>query len=283
MMAKTKMSTLYGSDILLPNDLFITPRNCIQMRLKQTTIFNEREIFGLVSFIVLVSFVMILFSSTPAFAQQNEENKNDSEFTIVTGEELKKNPMAIKILENIEIAKKRLAEMQDVEKQKTEQQKLIDEQRRIAKEQLENDLARMNKNIEGFTPRNAFAKFVTGFNATHHAIYWDQFNYMSEKIKIATHAKAAILEKGGSYKEAQAEYIKYASMSRETMIKYISELNIKYGFSDESLQSYFDKNGKLPRYEEDGGAACYACEKYEKIREEIIAERLVQNNSTKTV
>lgn len=253
------------------------------MNLKQTKIFNEREVCGLVGFIVLASLVMILFSSTPAFAQQNEENKNDSEFTIVTGEELKKNPMAIKILENIEIAKKRLAEMQDVQKQKTEQQKLIDEQRRIAKERLENDLARMNKNTEGFTPKNTFAKFVAGFNATHHAIYWDQFNYMSEKIKIATHAKSAILEKGGSYKDAQAEYIKYASTSRETMIKYVSDLNIKYGFTDENLQSYFDKNGKLPRYEDDEGATCYACEKYEKIKEEILAEQLVQNNSTKTV
>ena len=252
------------------------------MDLKQVKIFNEREIYGLVGFIVLASLAMILFSSNPAFAQQNEENKNNSEFTIVTGEELKKNPMAIKILENIEIAKKRMAEMQNIQKQKTEQQKLIEEQRRIAKEQLEKDLARMNRDIEGFTPRNAFAKFVAGFNSTHHEIYWDQFNYMSEKIKIATHAKNTILEKGGSYKEAQAEYIKYASMSRETMIKYVSELNIKYGFTDEGLQMYFDKDGKLPRYEDDEVSTCYACEKYEKIKEEILAEQLSQDKSTKT-
>jgi len=229
-------------------------------------------VFSLKVIIPIVSLVMISFYYIPAFAQQNEETKNDSEFTIVTGEELKKNPMAIKILENIEIAKKRFAEMQDVQKKKTENEKFIEEQRKIAKAQLEKDLERMNKEYEDFTPRNAFSKFVSSVNETHHAIYWDQFDYMNEKIKIATLAKKAILENGGSYEEASAEFIKYASMSRASMIQFVSEINIKHGFTDENLQSYFDKDGKLPRYENDEGVVCYACEKYEKIKEKILAD-----------
>ncbi|MGI0040903.1 MAG: hypothetical protein ACRD94_02945 [Nitrosopumilaceae archaeon] len=231
-------------------------------------------------FILLASFMPILFFSLPAFAQ-NEQTKDDYQFTTVIGEELKKNPTAIKILENIEIAKKRFAEMQNAEKQKTDQEKFIEEQRRIAKEILEKDLARMNKDYEDFTPRNAFSKFVTGINATHNAIFWDQFNYMDEKIKIAKQAKKAVLDGGGTYTQAQAEYVKYASMSRGNMIKYVAELNIKYGFTDEMLQSYFDKDGKLPRYDNDEFAPCYACEKYEQIREEMLAEQQLakQNNS----
>ena len=235
-------------------------------------IFNNNSLFNLKVIIPIVSLVMVSFYVIPAFAQQSEETRTDSEFTIVTGEELKKNPIAIKILENIEIAKKRFAEMQDAQKKKTENERFIEEQRNIAKAQLEKDLARMNKEYEDFAPRNAFSKFVSNVNATHHAIFWDQFDYMDERIKIATQAKKAILENGGSYAEARAEFVKYASMSRESMIQFVSELNIKYGFTDETLQSYFDKDGKLPRYENDDVAVCYACEKYEKIKEKVLAE-----------
>ncbi|MGI0083192.1 MAG: hypothetical protein ACREAG_07820 [Nitrosopumilaceae archaeon] len=243
------------------------------MNLKEVTkILGKPCIFGPMVFVLLASLALISFSSIPAFAQQNEEAKTDYEFTIVTGKELKKNPMAIKIIQNIEIAKKRLAEMQDAQKQKTEQQKFIEEQRMIAKAQLEKDLERLNKQNEDFTPRNAFARFTLGLNSTHHAIFWDQFNYMSEKIKIANLAKETILQNGGSYDEAHAEFVKYASMSRVDMIKYVADLNIKYGFTDEFLQSYFDKYGKLPRYENDEIATCYACEKYEKIKEQVLAE-----------
>jgi len=219
-----------------------------------------------------VSFALVLFSPTPALAQEAKVTEPNSDFTVVAGEELKKNPTAIQILQNIEIAKKRLAEMQNAEKQKTEQEKFIDEQRRIAKELLDKDLARMNKDYEDFTPKNAFARFVSGFNSTHHAIYWDQFEYMNQKVKIATQAKESVLAKGGSYLQAQEEFIRYASMPRVEMIQLVSDLNIKYGFTDEALQEYFDENGKLPRYENDDITVCYACDKYEQIKGKMLAE-----------
>jgi len=85
--------------------------------MNQYMILSRREIFGFGGFIA--SLILISFS-IEAFAQSDKETRTDLEFTVVTGEELKKNPMAIKILENIEIAKKRFAEMQDLQKQKTE-------------------------------------------------------------------------------------------------------------------------------------------------------------------
>jgi len=241
-------------------------------------ILSRREIFGFGGFIA--SLILISFS-IEAFAQSDKETRTDLEFTVVTGEELKKNPMAIKILENIEIAKKRFAEMQDLQKQKTEREKFIDGQRNIAKMQLERDLAKMNKDYEDYTPRNAFAKFTSTVKDTHHAIFWDQFDYMNEKIRIATHAKNLILQNGGSDEAARDAFMKFASMQRTEMIKYVSELNIKHGFTDEYLQSYFDGNGKLPRFEVDEDAPCYACEKYQAIKDDIIAEheRVKQNSS----
>ncbi|HSD04275.1 MAG TPA: hypothetical protein VLB45_00790 [Nitrosopumilaceae archaeon] len=218
-----------------------------------------------------------------AWAEESTDDKKSYEPTTVVGDEIKNNPMAQKILKNIEIAKQRMEQMQQKQKQLTEQQKLVEEQRKIAKDRLEKDLARMNKDYEDFTPKNSYFKFLSNnVNSTYHGIFLDQFNYMNERITIASLAKKAVLDNGGTYAEAREEFNKYASMSRVDMIKYVQEINIKHGFTDEQLQSYFDKNGKLPRYEDDEVTSCYGCEKYEKIKEEILEERLSQTNSTKT-
>jgi hypothetical protein len=213
-------------------------------------------------------------SEFSAWAEESSDSKKSYNFTTIAGDEIKNNPLAQKILKNIEIAKQRMEQMQQKQKQLTEQQKIIEEQRKIAKESLEKDLARMNKDYEDFTPKNSYARFLSNsIDATHHDIFWDQFNSMNEKVKIASLAKKAVLDNGGTMAEAREEFNKYAAMSRVDMIKYVMELNIKYGFTEKELQSYFDENGKLPRYENDGDASCYGCDKYEKIKEQILAEK----------
>lgn len=198
---------------------------------------------------------------------------NTQEFTTIKGKNLENNPLADMILKNIEIANKRLQEAQEAERERAEHQKFIDEQRRIAQAELERDLAAMNKKYEDFTPRNAFASFVSGFNSTHHGIYWDQFDYLDAKAQLANKAKNQVLSNGGSYADAMKQYVKHASITRAEMIKTVSELNIKHGFTDVELQSNFDKNGKLPRYENDDYTPkCFGYEKYEKIKQQILEE-----------
>ncbi|HWP78538.1 MAG TPA: hypothetical protein VNL34_02670 [Candidatus Nitrosotenuis sp.] len=228
----------------------------------------------------VVSFVfLIAVAFSPQVFAQTVELKTNSGFTVVTGDDIKKNPAAMKILERIEQSKKILEELQNGQKQKTEHEKFIDEQRRIAKETLEKELASFNKKYEDYTPRNAFARFVAGVNSTHSAFFWDQFDYMNEKIKLANQAKEAILQSGGTYQEARAAYIKYATMPRVEMIKLIMELNIKHQFTDAEMQAYFDANGKLPRYEDDDVFVCYGCEKYEKIKAEMLAKEELDKQS----
>ncbi|MEM2785801.1 MAG: hypothetical protein QW652_03965, partial [Candidatus Nitrosotenuis sp.] len=125
--------------------------------------FGER--LGMPSTISLIVVTAVSLGFTQAFAQTAQQNI-DTEFTIAGSEEIKKNPTAMKILERIEQSKKILAEMQNEQKQKSEHEKFIDEQRRIAKEILEKELASFNKKYEDYTPRNAFARFVAGVNAT---------------------------------------------------------------------------------------------------------------------
>ena len=234
---------------------------------------------GVISLVALAMISAVFFAFPSQAFAQTQESQTSTGFTVATGDEIKKNPAAMKILERIEESKRILAEMQNQQKTKSDHEKFVDEQRRVAKESLGRDLESFNKKYVDFTPHNAFAKFVSRVNATHAAFFWDQFNHLDNKIAIATQAKNAVLEGGGTYAEARAEYIKYAAMSRTEMIKLVSELNIKYQFTDTSMEAYFDSNGKLPRYDDDGIRVCYGCAKYEKIKEEMLAREAAVQNS----
>ena len=210
--------------------------------------------------LVVVAGLLILpatNSGQTAFADSNEEP------TILVSDTLKKNPLAMKIIAEMEAQKlryKQLSEEKLPEIPLTKKQIEIEENRKISVEILKEDLKSMEKKYLDFTPKNAFEKFVSKLNSTYHGIFWDQFDYLNAKVQLALAAKNQVLENGGSFYEAQQEYFKYASMPRLEMISYIQELNIKYGFADSNIQSNFDANGKLPRYEEDKDAPCYGCE-----------------------
>ena len=210
--------------------------------------------------LVIVAGLLILptiNSGQTAFADSNVEP------TFLVSEKLKNNPLAMKIIAEMEAQKlryKQLSEEKLPEIPLTKKQIEIEENRKLSEEMLQEDLKSMEKKYIDFTPKNAFEKFISKLNSTYHGIFWDQFDYLNAKVQLALAAKNQVLENGGSFYEAQQEYFKYASMPRLEMISYIQELNIKYGFADSNIQSNFDPNGKLPRYEEDKDAPCYGCE-----------------------
>jgi len=206
-------------------------------------------------FVMLLS-IMITFSisSSQSYAE------TDTKFTKSEGNNIENNPIAKNILKNIEIARKEFAAIKEKEKKEDEYQKLINEQRKVAQASLDEAVSRMNETYEEFTPRNAFARYVSGFNATHQEIYWDQFEYLNTKITLARDARDAVLENGGTYFDAMKEYSRYAKMTKVEMLNVIKDLNVKHNFTDRKTQSYFDVNGKLPRVENDLNAPCYNCE-----------------------
>lgn len=184
----------------------------------------------------------------------------------IKGDDLN-NPEALDILKKIENSRKQFETAKEIQQKRQEQQKLIDEQRTLAKESLLQELERINKKYEDFTPRNAFAKFVSNLNSTHQGIYWDQFDYLHAKVALAKEARDTVLEQGGSYPEAMQQYVKFAKMPKTEMINIIRELNLKHGFALDSIQSNFDVNGKLPRFDNDLDTPCYGCtDKITKIR-----------------
>lgn len=197
----------------------------------------------------------------PAYAETTDEPK------VLVSEQLSKNPLAMKIIQEMEAQKLRYKQMQqgDFKLLPTAEQLEVEEKRQIAKQILQEELKSMEKRYEDFTPTKAFSKFVSKLNSTHQGIFLDQFDYLKTKVDLANAAKNSVLENGGSYFEAQKEYFKYASMSRVEMISYIQELNIKYGFADRNIQLHFDGTGKLPRFEEDDDSPCYGCDNLQSL------------------
>jgi|APSaa5957512493_1039668.scaffolds.fasta_scaffold58445_1 hypothetical protein len=196
-------------------------------------------------FLIPLFALLIFYTNDFAFAQNDE---SQFETITITEDEIKTSSIAQKMLERIELSKKILAELKEGKiLEQTEEQKFIDTQRNISKQKLQEQIDRMNRNYEPFTPRNSFAKSLSDVDETYHGIYWDQFDFITEKIKIAKAVQQSIINQGGTFQEAFQEYVKYASMSRVEMIQLNQELNIKYGFADIDVQKNFDKFGKLPR------------------------------------
>lgn len=207
--------------------------------------YNDRTTKQILSFSLTFTMLFsgISIGATNAFADNNTEN----DFITVTNVNLN-DPLVAKILENIEKSKKEFSNIQ----QKTNQEKILDEKRNIAKSKLEQELERMFKDNEEFTPLAAFNKFIKKISDDDTKIIFEGlFDYKQNKVNSARDAMHEVLRKGGSLQEARNAYHEAAKIPRTDMIQLVKELNIRVGFSEPDIQKYFDDQGKLPRYEDE--------------------------------
>jgi len=173
-------------------------------------------------------FLLFSINSSSVYAQSSSEPTNLSEWTTYTGESILTDPIAQKILENIEISKQRIAELQNPQRIMTEHQKFIEEQRKIVQQQLQEELDRMNKNADK-TPRLAFEKMVAKYPDEYHDYLWELFDYLWSKVTTAKEYRDNILAYGGSYREAQQVFIEYATITKAERIQFAHEMAVKYG------------------------------------------------------
>lgn len=190
---------------------------------------------------VLLGFFIILTSSSQSFAVKNDEIK--------ATDKIRNNPALMDILKKIELSKKILADMQETKRIQDQKALHVQAARKMAQQDLVEDLERMNKDNESFTPANSFARFVSKKPTNVQDIYWSMFNYQQEKIKAAKESRDRILANGGTWNEAWESYQKISATSRIKIIELNKGLNIKYGNANASIQNTFDVNGKLPRYD----------------------------------
>ena len=229
---------------------------------------NKRSTSVSFSFLALLT---ISLAISVNYATAESENP-EYDFTVLTGDELINNPLASQILQNIELAKQRIAEQLEKQKLAEEYQRYLDEQRLIAKQLVQNDLDRMNKKYENHTPKASFETFLSRIDSSVHDIFWGQFEFQQQKAQAGRDAMMAVYENGGSLEEARQAYFQKAATKQTEIIEVNKNLNIKYGFADPTIQQNFDEFGKLPRSEEPETEINFVSDVNEPVSEILVAK-----------
>jgi hypothetical protein len=179
-------------------------------------------------------------TNTSFFVTGKTESQNQNlgpTFKVMTTDKIKEDPIAFKILQNIEESKqqeaKRLQRLQEI----NERQKFLDEQRQIANQNLLNDLGMWFEQLDPFNPRNAFSSFVSQMDATVQTIYWAQFNFTEAKTKEGLAALQAVLDSGGTAQEARKAFYEKAATPRDELLKVNNEFNANYVVTNSTQKS----------------------------------------------
>jgi len=199
----------------------------------------------------LIFGVLMTIALSLGFNSQNfaygVTQQNQFESHTITGEDLKNNPFAAKILSEIEYSKKQIAELEKNQREAEINKKLIDEQRKIAKDLEEQAIQMLQIQVEQNSSKNSFERFVSAVeNNNTKKIFLDEFDFMTKRVDAGHLAMKKVLDNGGTWEEAMQEFSKYAAIKRTEMVQLNTNLNIKYGFSDPAVQVAFRDNGKLP-------------------------------------
>jgi len=203
------------------------------------------------SLVAIPSMVLLLtaFSGTQQFAAGQIQSDNQAQFQSqsITGDALKNNPMAQKILLEIEYSKKQIAQLQKNQKDAETNKKLIDQQRLIAAQLQKQAQQLLELNNAPHTPTAAFSSFVSTVNNTKvQNIFWGQFNFTSHRVDAGHTAMKKVLDNGGTWEEAMREFTKYAAIRHSEMVELNKNLNIQYGLADPNIQKNFNEKGMLP-------------------------------------
>ncbi len=190
---------------------------------------------------------VILIVSGFGFAWADTGNTNAG-VQIKATDAIKNNPTAMTILQEIELFSQKWKAQQEAQPAQDQQNKLIEQQRTLAQEYLQNDLNRMENANEQTAPQHAFANFVSTVNNNQtKGVFLDEFNYMQEKVQQAMTAKKQVLQNGGTMDQALQAFNNVATIQKAQLVSINTELNIKHNLANQTVQSLFDKWGHIPR------------------------------------
>src|SRR5579864_3006062 len=187
----------------------------------------------------ILTSLIVISGSGIAWAETGTENS-----VIKATDAIKSNPKAMSILQTIELFKQQYAAQQEQQNVIDAQQKQIEEQRKIADQYLQRDLAAVNNQNNPSNPKNAFATFVTHVNNSTQSLFWDEYSFMQEKVQSGRDAMQQVLQNGGTMAEAIQAYQNAASTHIIEIVDTNKNLNIKYNLADKTTQDYFDKYRK---------------------------------------
>lgn len=202
-------------------------------------------------FLSVIAMMAMIGTSTMQIAFA--ESDTTSQPVVKASAELQKDPLAMKILAEMEKQKLRYAQ-KTLEKPQpvklTAQQIEVEENRVIAQQRLDEKLVAFVEKYKDKMPKAAYTKFVEKKPERVQGVFWGMFDYMQNKVDNARAAMKVVLDNGGSLLEARDAYFNHASIKRVELIQVANDLNVQHGHADKSVQATFDKNGKLPRFDD---------------------------------
>lgn len=176
----------------------------------------------------------------------NTTKIDPSQFTTLAGPDLQNNPLAMKILQEIEVSKRQVANILGNQTAAKLDQQLVLQQRQAAANQLKQDLTTLAQASSSTTPEVAYANFLTTVDDNRtHSVFQSEFNFMKQRITVANTAMRSVIDNGGSLGQALATFYKYATINHGQMVSLNNELNVASGLADSRIQSCFDIKGQL--------------------------------------
>lgn len=200
--------------------------------------------------IVILSVMAYMGTYSPVFATTTQ---NQFENHTITGIDLKNNPMAAKILNEIEYSKKQIAELEKNQKDQEANQKLLVQQRLIAKQLEDQAYQMLQLQVAANSSDNAYSRFLDSIptNDTK-MVFHDEFAFTKQRVSAGDAAMHQVLASGGTWEEAMQQFSKYAAIRYVEMISVNQALNDKYihhpyieGMNTTSVIP-FDKYGHVP-------------------------------------
>ena len=209
---------------------------------------TEKRLKNEIQIVLAISVGSLLLSANYLGFAYADTGQTSGNIQIKATDAIKKDPGMMKILYNIELFKQRYAALQQKQDLMAQQKSLIDEQRKIANDYVQGDLASSNNLNDMSNPTNAYASFVSKVDNSAQNIFWSQFAYMQAKVANGKLAMNNVLQNGGTRDEALNAYHNGASTQKTELISVNKDINIKYHLADENIQNMFNKYGNLKKY-----------------------------------
>src|SRR2546426_930436 len=185
-------------------------------------------------------------TSSPGIKSGNVTKMGPTQFTTLAGPDILNNPMAVKILQEIEASKRQVANILGNETAAKLNQQLIEQQRQAAASKLKDDLISFEKMNANNTSNAAYATFLTTVSDNRtKAVFQSEFDFMKQRVNAANTAMQTVLSNGGSWEQAIQTFYRYAKINHVQVVNLNNQLNVAYGLADSRIQSCFDRNGNL--------------------------------------
>ena len=209
---------------------------------------TDKRLDNKVTLVLAISACSLLLSASYFGFAYADTGQTSGNIQIKATDAIKNDPGMMKILNNIELFKQRYAALQQKQDLIAHQKSLIDEQRKIANDYLQADLASSNKMNDMTSPTNAYASFVSKVNSSAQNVFLSEFAYMQGKVANGKLAMNKVLQTGGTREEALKAYYSGAATQKIELVSVNKDTNVKYHLADQSIQNTFDKYGNLKKY-----------------------------------